>query len=149
MAEKDIAEKTLFDYPDIVADVMNVLLFDGKRVVKEKDIVPTDTKSQYKIENELHEEERDNLMAWKKKGKIQAYIGTEHQTDSEKYETIRVFGYDGTLYKSQFTKRIELNRYRRKLNQKPVLYRLLSGTDHDPVLRDASLEVQGASEGTD
>ena len=35
MGEKDIAEKTLEAYNDVFADIVNVLLFDGKRLVQE------------------------------------------------------------------------------------------------------------------
>ena len=34
MAEKDIAEKILEDYPDVFADIVNGLLFAGKTVVR-------------------------------------------------------------------------------------------------------------------
>lgn len=34
MGEKDLSEKILEDYNDVFADIMNVLLFDGKDVVK-------------------------------------------------------------------------------------------------------------------
>ena len=33
MADKDLTEKTLEAYNDVFADIMNVLLFDGKREV--------------------------------------------------------------------------------------------------------------------
>ena len=35
VAEKDIAEKTLEAYNDVFADIINVLLFHGKRYVRE------------------------------------------------------------------------------------------------------------------
>ena len=35
MAEKDITEKTLEAYNDVFADIINVLLFNGRRYVKE------------------------------------------------------------------------------------------------------------------
>ena len=31
MGEKDISEKILFDYNDVFADVVNVLLFEGNK----------------------------------------------------------------------------------------------------------------------
>ena len=128
MAEKDIAEKTLLDYPDVTADVMNVLLFEGKKVVKPEDIVDTNVRSQYKIENDLHEETRDNLKAWRTNGRIKAYIGTEHQTESEKDEVIRIFGYDGTSYLGQVVRKREKDRSRRVKHQKIV------PTDFVPVM---------------
>ena len=38
MAEKDKIQKTLEAYNDVFADIVNVLLFNGKRVVDEKDL---------------------------------------------------------------------------------------------------------------
>ena len=35
MGEKDISEKALLAYNDVFADIINVLLFNGKEVVKE------------------------------------------------------------------------------------------------------------------
>ena len=35
MGEKDITEKLLEDYPDVFADIFNVLLFDGEKLIKE------------------------------------------------------------------------------------------------------------------
>lgn len=60
MAQKDMAEKLLADYNDVFADIVNVLLFDGKEVVQENDLVDTKAKSQYKADDQkLHEQERD------------------------------------------------------------------------------------------
>ena len=38
MGEKDIAEKTLEAYNDVFADIVYVLLFDGKRLVQENEL---------------------------------------------------------------------------------------------------------------
>lgn len=36
MAEKDVAEKTLEAYNDVFADIVNVLLFQGRHFVTQK-----------------------------------------------------------------------------------------------------------------
>ena len=36
MAGKDITEKILEDFPDVFADIVNVLLFDGKQEIQEE-----------------------------------------------------------------------------------------------------------------
>lgn len=59
MSEKDITEKTLEDYDDVFADIVNVLLFNGKRLVKESDLSPETAHSIYKADNKLHSQERD------------------------------------------------------------------------------------------
>ena len=38
MGQKDITEKLLEDYNDVFADIVNVLLFRGNRIVKEESL---------------------------------------------------------------------------------------------------------------
>ena len=47
MAGKDITEKTLIAYNDVFADIINVLLFNGKRIVKENELQDAVTRSMY------------------------------------------------------------------------------------------------------
>ena len=68
MGKKDIAEKNLEAWNDVFADIVNVLLFKGKRLMKEKDL-ETDTKdSMIKADGELHEQERDVSKYWHNAG---------------------------------------------------------------------------------
>ena len=70
MGEKDITEKTLEDYADVFADIVNVLLFDGEQRVLPEDLVDTRARSQFKADDGvLHEQERDVVKRWKH-GKI-------------------------------------------------------------------------------
>lgn len=41
MGEKDITEKMLADHNDVFADIINVLLFNGKRIVNENELQST------------------------------------------------------------------------------------------------------------
>ena len=38
MAEKDIVEKQLESYPDVMADILNVIIYQGREVVKGEDL---------------------------------------------------------------------------------------------------------------
>ena len=38
MAEKDIMEKTLESHEDVFADIVNVLLFGGKKLIRAEDL---------------------------------------------------------------------------------------------------------------
>ena len=51
MKEKDITQKVLEDNNDIFADIVNVLLFDGKSEVEENELVNTTVHLQYKAED--------------------------------------------------------------------------------------------------
>ena len=105
MAEKDLSEKLLEEYDDVFADIVNVLLFDGKREVKEEELSETGTESQYKADDSvLHAQERDVAKYWKK-GKIRlALYGLENQTGIDMDMPMRVLNYDGMSYRSQLLK---------------------------------------------
>ena len=105
MAEKDLSEKLLEEYDDVFADIVNVLLFDGKREVKEEELAETGTESQYKADDSvLHAQERDVAKYWKK-GKIRlALYGLENQTTIDSKMPMRILNYDGMSYRSQLLK---------------------------------------------
>ena len=111
MAEKDITEKLLEDYNDVFADIVNVLLFDGKRVVSPEKLQETGVKSQYKAGAKIHELERDVAKLWQE-GNVQiALCGLENQTKSERDMPLRVIGYDGNSYRAQLLNPEKRQRY--------------------------------------
>ena len=101
MKEKDIAEKTLESYNDVFADIVNVLLFDGRELVREDDLVDGSPLSQYKADGKLHEQERDVSKFWKS-GNIRICLyGLENQTAIDVDMPLRVLCYDGAAYRAQ------------------------------------------------
>ena len=101
MGDKDLTEKTLEAYDDVFADIVNVLLFDGKRLVCEKDLSPETAVSIYKADNKLHQQERDVAKYWKT-GLIRlALFGMENQTNTDADMPLRVISYDGASYRNQ------------------------------------------------
>ena len=102
MGEKDITEKLLEDYNDVFADIVNVLLFNGREEVKPSALVNANIHSQYKAdEGKIHELERDVAKYWKDGNTRFALYGIENQTTPDKLMPVRVMGYDGASYKSQ------------------------------------------------
>ncbi len=102
MNSKDITEKTLEDNNDVFADIVNVLLYDGKEIIKEDELINTKDKSQYKSDNSiLHEQERDVSKIWHKNSIRIAIYGLENQTEIDNDMPLRIIGYDGASYKSQ------------------------------------------------
>lgn len=104
MAEKDITEKILEDYPDVFADIVNGLLFNGETVIKPEELEDTKLRSAYRAEGELHELERDVAKRWKKNGIRIACVGFENQTTPDSRMVLRVYGYDGAEYRVQCLK---------------------------------------------
>jgi hypothetical protein len=111
MGEKDITEKMLADYNDVFADIVNVLLFNGEKVVDENGLVNLKDKSQYKTASKIHEEERDVVKRYEKAQIQIAIFGLEHQTAEDKDEPFRVIAYDGASYKSQLLDKENKQRY--------------------------------------
>ena len=108
---KDISEKILEDYNDVFADIVNGLLFNGQEVVREEELESAATISQLKLEDGLHEQERDTAKRWKRGSIIMAAWGLENQSVSDSAMPLRAFSYDGAVYKEQ------VNRYRNAKNQ--------------------------------
>ena len=101
MAEKDRAEKNLEAWNDVFADIVNVLLFDGKPLVKEDELEADTKDSLFKADGKLHEQERDVSKFWKH-GKIRiSLLGFENQTRQDYKMPLRVMSYDGASYKQQ------------------------------------------------
>ena len=107
-----MAEKLLEDYPDVFADIVNVLLFDGKQEVRSEELAQSGLRSQFKADSgRMHEEERDVAKYWMKNGRIAALIGLENQTEADGDMPMRLIAYDGSSYKSQILKRNKGERY--------------------------------------
>ena len=111
MAEKDITEKHLEALNDVFADIVNVLLFKGEQVINEKDLEADTTKSMFKADGKIHEQERDVSKFWKN-GEIRiSILGIENQTAQDSDMPLRVISYDGASYKQQLLDKKQKKRY--------------------------------------
>ena len=66
MGEADITEKSLESYDDVFSDIINVLLFDGRQLVREDELSDAAPLSAYKdLDGRMHEQERDVAKYWR------------------------------------------------------------------------------------
>ncbi len=122
MAAKDFTEKTLEAYNDVFADIINVLLFNGKLLVGENELSEASPRSIYKADGKLHELERDVAKYWRRGLFRIAFFGLENQTDINQDMPLRLFGYDGTAYRSQIlTDKEYLEKFGHKAKRFPVI----------------------------
>lgn len=101
MGEKDITEKTLEAYNEVFADIVNVLLFGGKRIIDPEDLVDQTPRSMFKADGKIREVERDVAKRWVKNNIRIACIGLENQTEMDPYMPLRISGYEGIDYQVQ------------------------------------------------
>ena len=154
MANKDIAEKILEDYPDVFADIVNGFLFDGEAVIKPEELEDMQLRSAYRAEMKLHDMERDVAKRWKKNGIRIACVGFENQTAPDSRMVLRVLGYDGAEYRTQCLKENLGNRpyavvtivlyfgYERRWTEAKSLYEAVSIPEElKPFITDTKLNV--------
>lgn len=121
MAEKDLTEKKLEDYGDVFADIYNTLLFQEKLIEEDK-LQAGPTESIYKsATDEWREQRRDTVKEYMDNlNLVIATLGIENQASIDKYEPIRVMGYDYGSYRQQIVDGKELH---------PVITIVLNFTD--------------------
>ncbi|MCR5313407.1 MAG: Rpn family recombination-promoting nuclease/putative transposase [Bacteroidaceae bacterium] len=99
--EKDITEKQLEDWNDVFADIVNVLLFNGERLIQEKELEDATKDTMIKADGNIHEQERDDSKIWKN-GEIRiSLMGLENQSKQDYRMPLRVISYDGASYKQE------------------------------------------------
>jgi len=101
MAEKDISEKILESYNDVFADIINVLLFDGKEVIKPDELEDAQARSAYKEDGKYRDIERDVSKRWKKNQICLSCIGIENQSVTDADMPLRIMAYDAAEYRAQ------------------------------------------------
>ena len=112
MQEKDITQKMLERHNDVFSDIVNVLLFGGKKVVEEESLFDATTDSILKIEGRVRFQDRDVAKYWKDSQINIALFGLENQTTPNKLMPFRVISYDGTEYgKQSRTENIDKKKY--------------------------------------
>ena len=113
LGEKDILEKKLLMFNDVFADFVNGIMFDGKDVVKEDELVDLSGWSHYKGDDSKHRfQDRDVVKLWKKENVVISLIGVENQDIPDKNMVFRVLSYDGASYRTQLVE--EQSRKRKK-----------------------------------
>lgn len=103
MAQKDASQKILESYNDVFSDIVNVLLFNGRKVLSEDELEDQAPRAYYKADGRIHEIERDVAKRWKNGNIRVACIGIENQTASDPNMPVRVIGYDGAEYRAQLS----------------------------------------------
>ena len=112
MGEKDVLEKKLLMFNDVFADFVNGIMFDGKDVVKEDELVDLSGWSHYKGDDSKHRfQDRDVVKLWKKENVVISLIGIENQDIPDEDMVFRVISYDGASYRTQL---VEKERRKRK-----------------------------------
>lgn len=90
---KDLAEKEFESFPDVAADLINVLLYNGKRVVQKENLVSASTESFYRGKGRLRNQYQDLADYEMVDGKIHALYQFANQSGTDSRMALRTAGY--------------------------------------------------------
>lgn len=103
MKQKDITEKTLEGFPDVFADIMNSLLYQGEHVIKEEFLIPHATESFLSFgKNKYKNQFQDVSMAEQRNKETLAQYTIENQTRTDYRMVLRNAGYEGASYRRSY-----------------------------------------------
>ena len=102
----DPSEKLLEDYVDVFSDIVNVLVYQGKPVVKPENLRDGPTASMYKAATgRLGQKNRDVLKFDTEQGVEIRVYGLENQSKSSNIMPVRIMGYDFSSYDREIRKK--------------------------------------------
>lgn len=112
---KDVPEKILEDFNDVFADIHNALVFKGRKVLDEKELVPMVTEAfTIRPNGKPRQGNRDIRKADKQHGQYRLICGLENQEGCDNTMPVRVMGYNFAAYEEQIREITEKNRQRKK-----------------------------------
>jgi len=102
----DLVTKNFESFPDVAADIINVLMYQGKRLVREEHLVPAPTESIYQGREGLRNQYEDLGKYELNDGKINALYLFANQTRTDGGMLLRKAGYVGAAYREQYDGKI-------------------------------------------
>lgn len=106
----DLVTKNFEAYPDVAADILNVLLYEGKKEIKEENLLASPTETLYQGENRLRNQLEDIAKYDISDGEIRAVYLFANQTKRDSAMLLRKAGYVGGIYREQYEEKTQ-NRF--------------------------------------
>lgn len=108
MGQKDLSQKDLEFYPDVFADTMNALMYDGKPVVHPENLQPAPTETLYAgaekdLRNQFHDVSKYEMQG----ERIKLQYTLENETVCDRKMVLRKAGYEGAVYREQYDKKMK------------------------------------------
>lgn len=104
---QDMVEKEFLAFPDVTADVINALLYQGKEVVREDELLAGPTESIYQGKKKLRTQYEDLCKYEITGSKINLMYLIANQSRTDGKMLLRKAGYVGGLYRDQYEEKIQ------------------------------------------
>lgn len=104
---KDLVEKEFLAFPDIAADAINVLLYQGREGTKAENLLAGPTESIYQGERKLQNQYEDLCKYEIIDGRIRLLYLIANQSRTDGKMLLRKAGYTGGIYRQQYDKKMK------------------------------------------
>ena len=105
--KKDIVEKDFVAFPDVAADLINVLLYRGKRIANMGSLMSGTTESVYQGKQKLRSQYEDLCKYELTDGNISLMYLIANQSRPDGKMLLRKAGYTGGIYREQYEGKVK------------------------------------------
>ena len=105
LKEKDRTEKLFIVENEVFCDIFNAICFDGRKVIKEKEIVDAPVAGAFKYEGKVRGIDSDVSKYYRNANLNIALLTIENQSTLDSRMPLRVIGYEGARYNVQYLNR--------------------------------------------
>ena len=105
LKEKDRTEKLFIVENEVFCDIFNAVCFDGRKVIKEKEIVDAPVAGAFKYEGKVRGIDSDVSKYYRNANLNIALLTIENQSTLDSRMPLRVMGYEGARYNVQYLNR--------------------------------------------
>lgn len=103
MGQKDLTAKQFENVPEVFADVVNALIYEGEQVLLPADLRPAPTESFYPSNNGMLRNQYSDMSKYEiKRGRIVMQYTLENQSWPDYRILFRKAGYEGAIYRQQY-----------------------------------------------
>lgn len=103
---QDLVEKEFIAFPDIMADMLNVLLYHGKNIVKKENLLAGPTEVIYLGGRRLRTQYEDFCMYDMAGGEVRIMYMVANQSKTDGKMLLRKAGYTGGAYRGQYAGKV-------------------------------------------
>ena len=105
LKEKDRTEKLFILENEVFCDIFNAICFDGRKVIKEEEIVDAPNAGAFKYEGKVRGLDSDVSKYYKNANLNIALLTIENQSTIDYRMPLRIIGYEGARYNLQYINR--------------------------------------------
>ena len=105
---KDVTQKNLESYPDVVADILNVFIHKGEQRIRPSALYPAPTETEYVVPDSALRSQLEDVSKYEMQdGKIQVQYLLANQTVVDYKMILRKASYEGAVYRGQYDGKVQ------------------------------------------